>query len=176
MMKTLVKSLSALPGLLASCFLAASILMAPLPAGAVGGSDVMNEGLVRLFFHGTTFNNIAENDSTTPATQIFVSLHSADPGAAAAQTASECAYTGYARVGVARSAGGWTITGNSASPAAAIDFPEATGSSCAWSHVCLGELASGAGDTYLCVAVSPTQNIGAGMIPRIPTSSTFTIN
>ena len=45
------------------------------------------------------------------------------PADAGNQTTNETAYTSYARVAVARTSGGWTVTGNSVSPTANIDFP-----------------------------------------------------
>lgn len=78
--------------------------------------------ILALIFNATTIPELAENDTTSPATNITVALHTADPGEAGNQTTSETAYTGYARVNVARTSGGWTVSGNSVSPAANIDF------------------------------------------------------
>jgi hypothetical protein len=58
---------------------------------------------------------------------MHYSLHTADPGEAGDQTTSEVTYTSYARVAVARTAGGHTVTNNSVSPVANIDFPAGTG-------------------------------------------------
>lgn len=56
-----------------------------------------------------TWSNIAAN-SGTPATVLYFSLHNANPGAAGNQTSNETAYTNYARVSVARTTGGFTVT------------------------------------------------------------------
>lgn len=61
------------------------------------------------------------------AGSLYLSLHTAYPGEAGNQGSSEAAYTSYARVAVARSAGGWTVSGNQATNAAAITFPKCTG-------------------------------------------------
>ncbi len=43
-------------------------------------------------------NFIADNAATSPITNLYVSLHTGDPGEAGDQTTSEAAYTSYARV------------------------------------------------------------------------------
>ena len=79
--------------------------------------DTFENDLLRLIFNATAIGNIADNAATSPLTQLFVSLHTADVGEAGSQTTNEVAYTGYARVGVNRNTGGWTVTANSVSPA-----------------------------------------------------------
>lgn len=60
------------------------------------------------------WNTIAQN-AASPATQLYGSLHTADPGDSGSQTTSEVAYTNYARIGVARTTAGWTVTEGSGS-------------------------------------------------------------
>src|SRR4051794_10106620 len=95
---------------------------------AAKGNTFDNDWL-KLIFNATPIANIADNAATSPLTNLYVSLHTATPGAAGSQTTSEAAYTAYARVAVARTSGGWTVTGGSVSPAATISFPAATGGS-----------------------------------------------
>lgn len=61
---------------------------------------------------------------STVAGSLYVSLHTADPDEGGDQTTSETAYTTYARVAVARTAGGWTVSGNTVSNAALVQFPQ----------------------------------------------------
>ena len=77
--------------------------------------NTFENDLLKLIFNGTAIGNIADNAGTGPLTNLYVALHTANPGEAGAQNTSECAYTGYARVAVARSGSGWTVTGNEAS-------------------------------------------------------------
>ena len=72
-------------------------------------SNALENSLMLLLFNATTFNGIAENDTSSPNTDLYVSLHTGDPGEAGSQTTSECAYGSYARVAVARSGSGWTV-------------------------------------------------------------------
>ena len=101
--------------------------------------------LLKLLLNATNFANIADNTVTAPATSLYLSLHTADPGTGGAQTTSEIAYTSYARVAVARTTGGFTVTANVASLVAAAVFPAGTGGSGSALFWALGTAASGAG-------------------------------
>jgi hypothetical protein len=78
-------------------------------------------------------------------TNLFVSLHTGDPGEASNQSTLEANYTGYARVAVARSGAGWTVSGNTSQNAALIQLPQCTGGTNVVTHVGIGTAASGAG-------------------------------
>lgn len=78
-------------------------------------------------------------------TNLYVALHTADPGEAGNQQTSEATYTSYARVTVARDATGWDVVGNQASNDDLLQFPQCTGGSNTLTHVSVGTAASGAG-------------------------------
>ena len=84
---------------------------------------------------------------STTAGSLYVSLHSADPGEAGTQATNEVTYGSYARVAVARSAGGWSVTGNSGTNVAAVTFPLGTSGTVAQNatHFGIGTDPSGAG-------------------------------
>ena len=129
--------------------------------------------LLKLIFQAVAIPDLAENDTTSPATTLTVALHTGDPGEAGTQATSEIAYTGYARVAVARTTGGWAITGNSISPVANIDFGEMTGG--AGGTVTFVSVGTGVANKMLYSgAVSPTIAVVNGVIPRITTASTIT--
>lgn len=136
--------------------------------------DTFENDFLRLIFNATAIANIADNAASTPLTNLQIALHTADPGEAGSQTTSEVAYTGYARVAVARTSGGWTITGNSASPTANISFPACTAGTATATHFSVGTAASGAGKVLYKGAISPTIAISAGVTPIITTASTIT--
>ena len=75
-------------------------------------TNTFENDLLKLYFNGDAIADIAENDSSAPAANLYVSLWTSDPTETGA-AGVEAAYTGYARVAVARSALGWTVTGNS---------------------------------------------------------------
>jgi hypothetical protein len=76
------------------------------------------------------------------ATQLDIHLHTADPGEAGTSTTSEATYTGYAAVTVNRNAGAWTVSGNQASNAGLVQFPQCTGGSNTITHVSITPNAS----------------------------------
>src|ERR1700675_3571021 len=100
-------------------------------------SDTFEADWLKLIFNATAIANLADNASGAPLTNLSVALHTADPGNGGNQTTNEATYTSYARVSVARTAGGWSITGTnpaSASPVATISFPACTGGTNAITH------------------------------------------
>lgn len=136
--------------------------------------DTFENDLLKLIFNGTTISDLAQN-AAAPVTDLYVALHTADPADAGNQATNETAYTGYARVAVARSGSGWTITGNSVSPTANIDFGTCTASpGAAITHASIGMLASGAGKILYSGALTPNITMAVGVAPRIPTGSTIT--
>lgn len=137
-------------------------------------SNSCETDILELIFNATTWPDLAENDTTSPATNLYVSLHTSDPGEAGSQTTNEIAYTSYARVAVARTSGGWTVSGNSVSPAANIDFPAGTGGSGTATHFGVGTLSSGAGQLLYSGTVTPNIVCGDGVTPRLTTASTIT--
>jgi|SRR5690348_15732069 len=136
-------------------------------------SNSLENALLLLIFNATGIADIADNDQTSPATTLTVALHTSDPGEAGNQSTDEASYTGYARVTVARTAGGWTVSGNSVSPAANIDFPVCTASpGGAITHFSVG---TGVGNVMLYSGtVTPNITMAVGVIPRINTTSTIT--
>jgi hypothetical protein len=137
-------------------------------------SNAFENDLLELIFNGVAIANLADNAASSPLTNLYVSLHTADPGEAGDQSTNETTYTSYARVAVARTAGGWTVTGNSVSPVANIDFPAATGGSGTITFFGVGSASSGAGVLYYSGTVTPNISVTAGVTPRLTTASTIT--
>lgn len=122
--------------------------------------------IIDLIFNATAWANVADNAASSPLTNLYVSLHTSDPGEAGSQTTNECAYTSYARVAVARNSGGWTVSGNQASNAAAVTWPAATGGSETATHFGIGSAASGTGVLYYSGALSAGLAISSGITPE----------
>jgi hypothetical protein len=137
-------------------------------------TDSFENSLLRLIFNATAISNLADNAATSPLTNIWISLHTADPGEAGNQTTNETTYTSYARVAVARTSGGWTITTNSVSPVANIDFATCTGGTATITHFGVGSASSGAGVLYYKGTVTPNISVSSGVTPRLTTASTIT--
>lgn len=129
------------------------------------GSTFAND-LVALIFNATAIANIADNAATSPLTNLFVSLHTADPGPGGNQTTSEATYTGYARVSVARTSGGWTVSAADAKNAAAITFGQCTAGSNTITHCCIGTATSGTGKILYSGALTASLAVSAGITPQ----------
>lgn len=137
--------------------------------------NTFESDLLALIFNATAIANIADNAASSPLTNLYVSLHTADPGEAGSQATSETAYTGYARVAVARTSGGWTVASGSVSPNANIDFGQCTASpGAAITHAAVGTASSGTGKVLYKGALSASITMAVGVIPRLTTGSAIT--
>lgn len=137
--------------------------------------NTFESDILALIFNATAIANLADNAAASPLTNLAVALHTADPGEAGNQSTNETAYTGYARVNVARTSGGWTITGNSVSPNANIDFGQCTASpGAAITHASVGPTGGGATKIFYSGALSASIAMAVGVIPRLTTGSTIT--
>lgn len=141
-----------------------------------GKTDVFENDFLKLLFQGTAIANIADNASASPLTNLYLSLHTADPtdAVASGQSTNETTYTGYARVAVARTSGGWTVTGNSVSPVATISFGTCSAGTATITHVGIGTLSSGTGKMLMTGSLSPSISVSTGVVPQITTASTIT--
>ena len=139
---------------------------------AAKGTTFDNDWL-KLIFNATAIANIADDASSSPFTILYVSLHTASP-AGTSQTTNEAAYTSYARVAVARTTGGWTVTSNSVSPVATISFPACTGGTETETHFGVGTAISGAGKLLYYGTVTPNIAVSNGVTPQLTTASTVT--
>lgn len=140
-------------------------------------SNTAENSWLLLLFNNTNFANIGDATGlrgSSTAGSFYVSLHTADPGEAGSAVTSECAYTSYARVAVARSSAGFTVTGNSVSPAANVDFPECTGGTETATHFGIVTSSSGAGTLMYSGTITPNISISTGVTPRLKTTSTIT--
>jgi hypothetical protein len=120
-----------------------------------------------LIFQGTGIAGLADNDASSPLTNLYLSLHTADPGEGGDQTTNEVTYTSYARVAVPRSSDGFTITDNIVTLAEAVDFPTGTGGSGTATHFAVGTDLSGTGMILYSGTLDPAIVCGAGVTPQI---------
>lgn len=97
---------------------------------------------------------------------LYLALHTADPGAGGSQTTSEATYGSYARVTVARTAGGWTIAGQSVSNTALLQFPTCTSGSNTITHVSAGLASSGAGQIVYSGALTTPLPVATTIQPQ----------
>ena len=128
----------------------------------------MANNLLDLYFTNVAHANIGDASGLQPsagAGSFYISLHTADPSAGN-QTTSEADYTSYARVAVARSGAGWTVSAANVSNAAAVTFPAATGGSNTITHFGIGSAASGAGVLFWSAALDASRVVSSGITPE----------
>lgn len=133
-------------------------------------SNTLENGYLLLLFNNTNLANVGDATGlrgSTSAGSLYLSLHTGDPGEAGDQTTSEVGYTSYARVAVARSGAGFTVTGNAVALAANATFPAGTGGSGTATHWGLGTAASGTGVLLYKGAISPSIVCGSGVTPEL---------
>jgi hypothetical protein len=123
--------------------------------------------ILALIFNATAWADIAENDSSTPATNLYLSLHTADPGVGNNQTTNETSYTNYARIAVARTTGGWDVpSGGATANAALAQFAQCGASGATITHVAIGTASSGPGTVLYAGALSSSLAVANGIQPQ----------
>ena len=127
-------------------------------------SNTTENDVLALVFKATALPWAANTD-------LYLALHTADPGEAGVQTTSEATYTSYARVTVARSAVGWTVTGSTAENAALLQFPQCTGGTNTLTHVSIGTASSGAGQILYSGALSSSLSVSNLIQPQFAAGS-----
>jgi hypothetical protein len=132
--------------------------------------NAYENAILLLIFNATTFDGMAEDDTTSPVTDLSVALHTSSPGEAGDQTTNEISYTGYARVDVPRDNTGWTVTGNEVSPVNPIEFGIMTaGAGGTVTHFSVG---TGVSDFLLYYGtVTPNITVVNGVVPRLSTDT-----
>jgi hypothetical protein len=91
--------------------------------------------LLALMFNATAL-------SWNAVTQLDLHLHTADPGEAGTSSTSEATYGSYALVTVNRNSGGFTVSGNTMSNTALVQFPQCTSGNNTITHVSITPRAS----------------------------------
>lgn len=137
-------------------------------------SNDFENDLLQLIFNAIGIANLADDAESAPITDLYVSLHTASPNEGGDQETNECAYGDYARVAVPRDNTGWIVSNNSVSPAATIEFPEATGGSETATHFAIGTDVTGGGKVLYYGTITPNISISTGVTPRLTTASTVT--
>jgi hypothetical protein len=144
---------------------------------AGGKATTFDNDLLKLIFNATAIANIADNASSSPLTNLYLSLHTADPGVGGSQTTNEATYGTYARVAVARNSGGFTVSSNSCVLASPTTFPTpSSGAGEIETHFAIGTLVSGAGKILYRGPITPNITIALGTPPQLTTGTTITEN
>ena len=127
--------------------------------------------LMDLIFQNTAWANVGNSGGLQPSTvagSFYIQLSTGTLTGSSTQSTTEAAYGSYARQAVARSSGGWTISGNApctSANAAAINFPQATGGSETETYFSVGTAMSGAGSILWYGALTSSLAVSNGITP-----------
>lgn len=128
--------------------------------------------ILALIFNATAWANMADNAATSPFTNLYLSLHTADPGVGGSQATNETAYTNYARIAIARTTGGWAVpSAGATSNAALAQFAQCGVTGATITHVAVGTAASGAGAVLYAGALSSPLAVANGIQPQFAASA-----
>jgi hypothetical protein len=134
----------------------------------MSATNAFETALLTLYFNNTDHANIGDAgglQNSATAGSFYVSLHTGDPGEGGDQTTSEATYTDYARVAVARSGAGWTVSGANVSNTATITFPTASAGSNTITYFGIGSDSTTAGNLFFKGALTASRVISAGITP-----------
>lgn len=98
-------------------------------------------------------------------TNLWLALHTGDPGESGTATTNEATYTSYARVVLTR-ATDITVTGNQISNTNLEQFPVCTGGSSLCTHISIVTTASGAGTIIASGALNASVSVVNGIQPQ----------
>lgn len=139
--------------------------------------NTFESDMLLMIFNATPIANLCDNAAGSPLTNLFLSLHTADPGETGLQNTSETTYTGYARLPVARTAGGFVVSGTAPTQAALAanqDFGADTAGVGTITHFGVGVAVSGATKLLYSGTVTPNIVLNVGVTPRLTTGTIIT--
>ena len=108
-------------------------------------STTFANDILALILNATTIADIAEDDTTSPLTNLYLSLHTADPGVGGSPLTNETVYTNYVRVAVPRDNTGWQGASAAWDNEALVQFAQCGASGATITHVAIGTTSGGAG-------------------------------
>lgn len=135
----------------------------------MSATNAFETDLLELIFNNTDIALIGDAaglQNSASAGSLYVSLHTADPGETGDQTTNETVYTNYARVAVARSGAGWTVSGNNVSNAAAVTFAQCGVTGATITHFGVGTDSTASGSLLFKGALDASLAVSAGITPE----------
>ena len=135
--------------------------------------NTFENDLLGLIFNNTDIADIGDASglqNSATAGSLYVALHTADPGEAGTAATSEATYTNYARVAVARSGAGWTVSGATATNAAQMTFPQCGASGNTITHVSITTAISGTSKILYSGALNSSLAVALNITPLFAAS------
>lgn len=143
-------------------------------------SNSLENSILLLIFNNSNIANVGDATGlrgSSTAGNLYLTLHTADPGEAGDQTTSEITYTSYARKSVSRAsgAGGFTVSGNSCTLTDALtSFVAGTGGSGTATHFGIGTASTSTGVLLYSGTITPNIVTGSGITPQLTSATAIT--
>jgi hypothetical protein len=135
---------------------------------------------LKLLFTNEAWANVGDSIGIVGSSangNLYVSLHTSDPGETANQLSSETTYTSYARVPVFRGSNNFTLSTSTITNVTTIAFPTCSGGSSSITHFGIGTQLTGSGDMIATGNLSATLAVSSGIAPTFsPGALTATID
>ena len=132
-------------------------------------SNTAETAVLNYIFVGT-------NVSWDANTDLWIALHTADPGEAGSAVTSEATYGSYARVTLTR-ASDFTVSGNSVSNANLEQFPQCSSGSETITYASIVTSSSGAGTIVVRAALNSSIPVSTGIQPQFAAGAlSFTLD
>ena len=136
----------------------------------MSAQDFFEDDNLEHLFINLALPNLGDAAGLQPsagAGSFFTSLLTALPAESVSdQTVNEATYTPYARIGVARSAAGWTVAAGVVDNDSPITYATATSGSDTLTHFGLGFLATGAGFLDMVGVLASALAVSVGITPE----------
>lgn len=135
-------------------------------------SNPSESNLLSLLFTNTPWGLVGDTiglRGSSTAGSFYVSLHTATLSDTSTQATSEAAYGSYARVAVARSSGGWTVSGTAptqAANAALVSFPQCSSGTESETYFVIGRDSSGTGEALFWGALTTPLAVSVNITPQ----------
>jgi hypothetical protein len=124
---------------------------------------------LKLLYNATAWADVAENDSSSPLTNISVALATASYSGASTLASNEATYTNYARQDVARTTSGWTAaSGGQTTNVAAIEYPQCGASGNTITSAATGKAGGGAAEVFHYGDLNASIAVSNQIQPRFP--------
>jgi hypothetical protein len=143
-------------------------------------TNYAEQAVLNLLFINQSWANVGDTIGIVGSTangNLYISLHTSDPGETANQLTAETAYTSYSRVPVFRGPNNFTLSTSTISNITTISFPTCSGGSSSITHFGIGTQPTGSGDMIATGNLSATLAVSSGIAPTFsPGALTATID
>lgn len=143
----------------------------------MAATNEFEQNALKLILQNINWANVGDATGlrgSSTAGVVYISLHTANPGATGDQTTSEATYPGYARVAVNRDNTAWTVSGGApaqAVNASTIAFAPCTAGSNTLTYFGVGTAISGTGHLLIAPALTAPLAVSAGITPTFAASA-----